>query len=423
MKTNNIFRTLFMAVLLLVGASSAKADETTIWTGPNDGIFSIDGDSFSSVTAGSKVRFYISSLNIYYWDFRMNSGGQAEGKLWTNWEGKDWGNGAQTSDAHNSTHNDTYIELEVSQNGAVQLKANGLTFTEVNGVVFDKITIVSGSDDSGSDEPATPQTYTITVSTDIANGSITANPTSAKAGETVTLTITPNNGYELDWVSVKDAKNNSVTLNNNNQFTMPASNVTISGGFKAIQTVEAKISSSTGYATFCSKEALDFSGVSGLVAYYAKSVVNDSSVILVPVSGTVAARTGLVIKGSKGSTTKIPIVTTGTPIEGNLLVGVLSQVVVNEANEYVLTEEGGQAKFVTTEFTGASLNAGHAYLRIPSSSGYSRLAVVFAGETTGIEDRTLVGQEENVYYDLRGVRVAKPTHGIYVVNGKKVFVK
>lgn len=410
MKTNNIFRTLFMAVLLLMGVCNVmKADVlyssdtgTSDWTSiPGTKFIGHKGDVLEITYETDAVSGWTPSYAIKIGNHKTVSIQVANVSV------------AERGICKVTLDDDLYEKIITDDNFFIQPAFLTIYKVEIVGAG-------GGSDGGGSDEPATPQTYTIKVSPDIANGSITANPTSAKAGETVTLTITPNNGYELDWVSVKeDAENNSVTLNNNNKFTMPASNVTISGGFKAIQTVEAKISSSTRYATFCSKEALDFSGVSGLVAYYAKSV-NDGSVILVPVSGTVAARTGLVIKGE---TTKIPIVTTGTPIEGNLLVGVLSQVVVNEANEYVLTEEGGQAKFVTTEFTGASLNAGHAYLRIPSSSGYSRLAVVFAGETTGIEDRTLVGQEENVYYDLRGVRVAKPTHGIYVVNGKKVFVK
>ena len=30
---------------------------------------------------------------------------------------------------------------------------------------------------------------------------------------------------------------------------------------------------------------------------------------------------------------------------------------------------------------------------------------------------------DNVYYDLNGRRVENPTQGLYIVNGKKVFVK
>ena len=45
-------------------------------------------------------------------------------------------------------------------------------------------------------------------------------------------------------------------------------------------------------------------------------------------------------------------------------------------------------------------------------------------ETTGlhlIDNGQL--KEENVYYDLNGRRVENPAHGLFIVNGKKVFVK
>ena len=276
-----------------------------------------------------------------------------------------------------------------------------------------------GSDGGGSDEPATPQTYSVTVTSGIANGSITANPTSAKEGDQVTLTITPNSGYELDWVNVKDANDGDITVTDN-KFDMPASNVTVSGAFKK-STVKANITSSTGYATFCSNKALDFSGVSGLKAYYAKSVSEEGMVVFEQVTGTVAAGTGLLLHGT---TADIPVATgTGNAITGNLLKGTTYTTVVQDPNCYVLTVENEQVKFASTKLTGATVSEGHAYLQLPTSNNQSRLMISFVGESTGIEDATLIGQEENVYYDLRGMRVEKPTHGIYIVNGKKVFVK
>lgn len=38
-------------------------------------------------------------------------------------------------------------------------------------------------------------------------------------------------------------------------------------------------------------------------------------------------------------------------------------------------------------------------------------------------DGILIGEEENVYYDLTGRRVVEPSEGIYICNGKKVIVK
>ncbi|MDU2575651.1 MAG: SpaA isopeptide-forming pilin-related protein [Finegoldia magna] len=74
--------------------------------------------------------------------------------------------------------------------------------------------------------------YEVQVAQNITGGTITANPTSAKAGYTVSLSATPSDGYLLDKFEVKDASNNPVTVNENNQFTMPKSNVTVTAIFK-----------------------------------------------------------------------------------------------------------------------------------------------------------------------------------------------
>ena len=64
----------------------------------------------------------------------------------------------------------------------------------------------------------------------VQNGSISASPTTAYKGETVTLTATPASGYCFSAWTVKDANNNNITVTNN-QFTMPDSNVTVSATF------------------------------------------------------------------------------------------------------------------------------------------------------------------------------------------------
>lgn len=65
----------------------------------------------------------------------------------------------------------------------------------------------------------------------ITNGNVTASPSQAAAGTTITLTPTPNQGYSLESLTVSDGTNN-ITVSNN-QFTMPASNVWVSATFVA----------------------------------------------------------------------------------------------------------------------------------------------------------------------------------------------
>ena len=83
------------------------------------------------------------------------------------------------------------------------------------------------------DTPVGATTYTVTVDGGIQNGTVTASPTEAAEGATVTLIATPNAGYNFDAWDVKDASSNAVSVDANGKFTMPASNVTVSASFVA----------------------------------------------------------------------------------------------------------------------------------------------------------------------------------------------
>lgn len=78
--------------------------------------------------------------------------------------------------------------------------------------------------------------YNVTIDADITGGTVTADKTTAKAGEFVTLTITPASGYGLQSLTVKNASNNDVSLSNR-KFIMPKGGVTVSATF--IQTTAA----------------------------------------------------------------------------------------------------------------------------------------------------------------------------------------
>ena len=78
-------------------------------------------------------------------------------------------------------------------------------------------------------------TYAITVDK-AANGTVTAAPGTAKTGDTVTLTATPDKGYELDTIKAldKDGKELKLTDQGNGKytFTMPAGKVTVKAAFE-----------------------------------------------------------------------------------------------------------------------------------------------------------------------------------------------
>ncbi|MBR4829096.1 MAG: choice-of-anchor J domain-containing protein [Muribaculaceae bacterium] len=87
--------------------------------------------------------------------------------------------------------------------------------------------------------------YTITVAT-VANGTITANTTSALNGETITLTATPNTGCEFStWYVYKTGDPSTLVAVVNNSFTMPSYDVTVSAVFATTTTGDVTIGSGT----------------------------------------------------------------------------------------------------------------------------------------------------------------------------------
>ena len=92
----------------------------------------------------------------------------------------------------------------------------------------------SGSSSSGSSKPS----YSVTAPGTTENGSVTVSPKNATKGSTVTVTVKPDDGYQLDKLTVADAKGNTISVtdkgNGKYTFTMPASKVTITPTFVKI---------------------------------------------------------------------------------------------------------------------------------------------------------------------------------------------
>ena len=66
------------------------------------------------------------------------------------------------------------------------------------------------------------------------------------------------------------------------------------------------------------------------------------------------------------------------------------------------------------------------YMKVESRVGMqfaNEIRIRYLDETTEIDEVEFEGGAEAVYYDLSGRRVENPTRGIYIVNGKRVFIK
>ena len=79
-----------------------------------------------------------------------------------------------------------------------------------------------------------PTMYKVTVN-DSEHGTVTATPTQAEAGTTITVSAIPEEGYVLESITITGAQ---VTVNDDGTFTMPAADVTVTAAFTKIESDE-----------------------------------------------------------------------------------------------------------------------------------------------------------------------------------------
>ena len=148
------------------------------------------------------------------------------------------------------------VKVAATQHGTVtadpvkSLQGRAVTVTAApdEGYTLDTLTVVADNGESLTVNeknqffmPASDVTVTATFKaieyhvkvTTSENGTASTNVSKAKKGDTVTVTTTPADGYELDTLTVKDSANKNVTVIGGT-FTMPASDVTVTATFKEV---------------------------------------------------------------------------------------------------------------------------------------------------------------------------------------------
>ena len=150
----------------------------------------------------------------------------------------------------------------------------------------------------------------------------------------------------------------------------------------------------------------------------------------------VKANTGVMVSAATAGDKTIALsAETGTEKDGNLLkpsgdTGIDDDAMAAAAPSckyYRLTMHNGtQIGFWWGAENGAAfaLGANKAYLAVPTGGSSAPSLLWFDNGSTGIDE--VRGQTEEVrgeYYNLSGQRVANPTKGLYIVNGKKVVIK
>lgn len=164
------------------------------------------------------------------------------------------------------------------------------------------------------------------------------------------------------------------------------------------------------------------------------SVTNDIAYMKQVKRGIIPANTGVVIFANPGTYTLTPSLDAPTEEVVSILHGLLEKTSVSD----VKAKEGGAGIYVLSrgveEYTGFKvvgaslkyLSAYKAYLPLPADGTPNHIRLSFGkGETTSIDDvkSLLTDKNEQIFYDLSGRVVKHPKNGIYITNGKKIFIK
>ena len=169
--------------------------------------------------------------------------------------------------------------------------------------------------------------------------------------------------------------------------------------------------------TFASAYAIDCDNLPAGVTAYKIEGVSEKKAQAVKVTGTVKAGTGLILMATTEKSYDIPVAASGSEVTSNKLVGVTTNTEIADDAAYGLSD----GKFV--KLAAGTIKAGKAYL--PASAVSAPELTIDFGGVTGI-DAALVKSEkriENSVYDLQGRKVAQPTKGLYIMDGRKVVVK
>ena len=130
-----------------------------------------------------------------------------------------------------TSDNEAVVAVSDGVVSAVAAGTANITVTTADGGKTATCVVTVTRRSSSSSRPS----YPITTPNKPENGSVTVSPTSAKRGNTVTITVTPDAGYVLDKLTVtdKDGKELSLTKKSDTEYTfvMPAGKVEITPSF------------------------------------------------------------------------------------------------------------------------------------------------------------------------------------------------
>lgn len=242
-------------------------------------------------------------------------------------------------------------------------------------------------------------------------------------GENILISYGENTNWEIATKGHIYSESTEITLTKNTNITLPKSG-TSSKCLDYIyirRLADIKSIPATGYATFSSSSNVTVPA--GVKVYKARISDDAGSVVLTEVGGDVIpANTGVVLiaEGGQDVTLNVSADAGKADFSGNALIA-------TSVAEYATVPSSGTYYALSTtkaEFgvlkAGLAMSSNKAYIAAPAGEAKT-LAISFEG-TNGIGEATTATVANGAYYTLQGLKVEKPAKGLYIHNGKKVFI-
>lgn len=215
---------------IILGAGSSVTDPNGTTELPNGGSVDPDGNVEENTVSVTGVELNKSTLSLDEGDTYTLTATVAPA---------DAANKAVTWTSSNSG------VATVDSNGKVTAVSSGtatITVTTVDGgkTATCAVTVSHTSSGGGSSDDDSDPTYSVTLPKNVKGGEVKTSHRYAEQGNTVTITVDPDKGYELDELTVTDSKGKELDLtdkgNGKYTFKMPGTRVEVEVSFKLIET-------------------------------------------------------------------------------------------------------------------------------------------------------------------------------------------
>ena len=251
----------------------------------------------------------------------------------------------------------------------------------------------------------------------------------------------------------KVTNENGVSIKSNRCYLPILTDIPANGAEGDVEVIKVSAAKQVPYYT---SKNVDFSSLDaqGVKAYTATGYNYKTGIIWLTRVKKVPAKTGILVMADKEGEYSVPTTSVQSVYENMFVGSETAQTIyttetvgdIEYINYYLSNGTSGIGFYKVTNEDGVSMGANRSYLQIPKRekvsgargmdghASFSKMVIsdddddviaipLFAGDATGISDiQQRVGEEE-VWYNFQGLRVDKPGKGLYIKNGKKVFIR